>query len=120
MVMNSLILSDTEIKRLKQLISEINLKEIPVTNEYELLRVEDHKINLILYKSRKIVFNQNQETEEILSSILQRETDYDYILDLIQKIQGALQGGTRNNLKTGFMQGRKGQLYFPVFLTGIA
>lgn len=78
--MNSLALSDTEIKRLKQRISEINLNQNPVTSEYELLRIKDHKINLILYKTGKIVFNQNPETEEILSSILQRETDYDYIL----------------------------------------
>lgn len=78
--MNSLILSDTEIKKLKRLISQIKLKEIPVTSEYELLRIKDQKINLILYKTGRMVFSQNKETEEILNSILQMETVYDYIL----------------------------------------
>ncbi len=78
--MNSLILSENEIDGLKKFISHHDLKKIPVTNEYELLRVKDHKVNLILYSSGKLVFNESNETLNILNSILQGEEGYDYFL----------------------------------------
>lgn len=80
MEINSLTLTNHEIKNLKELISLKKYKEIPITNEYELLRIKDGEINLILYKTGKIVFNENPVTIKILNSILLRETGYDYIL----------------------------------------
>ncbi|MCE5213836.1 MAG: ribonuclease HIII [Methanobacterium sp.] len=80
MGINSLTLSDEEIKNLKELISLKKLKKIPITNEYELLRIKDGEINLIIYKTGKIVFNENPDTIEILNFVMLRETDYDYIL----------------------------------------
>ncbi len=78
--MNSLTLSDGEIGRLKECISYKNLKNVPVTNEYEILRVKDQNVNLILYSSGKLVFNESSKTLDILNSILEMEEGYDYFL----------------------------------------
>jgi ribonuclease HIII len=78
--MNSLILSPTEISNLKRLIQQNGLKEAPVTSEHELLRIKHNTINLILYKTGKLVFNENQDAKDFLNSVMQREEGYDYIL----------------------------------------
>ncbi len=78
--MNSLILSDQEIANLKKQIKQLNLKSIPPTNEYELLRIKEDKLHLVLYNTGKLVFNERSETLKILNSILQRATGYDYFL----------------------------------------
>lgn len=78
--MNSLTLSKTEVRRLEEYIESSNLNRTPLTNEYEVLRVKDHKINLILYSSGKLVFNKTRETLEVLKSILTMEMGYDYFL----------------------------------------
>lgn len=80
MGINSLILTPTEIRNLRRLIAENKLNQVPTTNQYQELRIKDNKINFILYKTGKIVFQQNQDTMEILNSTLLRETGYDYIL----------------------------------------
>lgn len=80
MAMNSLILSENEIDRLKEFISRNNIKNVPVTNEYELLRIKDHNVNLILYSTGKLVFNESNETLDILNPILMREEGFDYFL----------------------------------------
>ncbi len=78
--MNSLTLSENEINRLEEFISLKDLKTVPVTNEYELLRVKDGKIHLILYSTGKLVFNQSDETLDVLNSILLQEEGFDYFL----------------------------------------
>ncbi|TMS41741.1 MAG: ribonuclease HIII [Methanobacterium sp.] len=78
--MNSLTLSEIEVQMLKEYIETSNLERSPLTNEYELLRVKDQKVKLILYNSGKLVFNETNETLDILKSILIREYDYDYYL----------------------------------------
>ena len=80
MVTNSLILSGKEMENLKAIINEISLNKYPITNKYELLRVKDQNINLILYNTGKLVFNETPETLDILNSILERQTGYDYFL----------------------------------------
>ena len=80
MATNSLILSGKEMENLKAVINEISLNKYPITNKYELLRVKDQNINLILYNTGKLVFNENPETLDILNSILERQTGYDYFL----------------------------------------
>ena len=76
----SLILNDHEILELKNLINENKIKKIPITNDYESLRVKDDKINLILYKTGKLVYNDNESSRKLLKTILERDEDYDYIL----------------------------------------
>ena len=80
MGINSLTLSETEINRLKELILQKHLKNVPLTNKYELLRVKDQNINLILYSTRKLVFNLSDETTNILNTILKKEEGFDYLL----------------------------------------
>lgn len=77
---NSLILSSKEIDNLEAAIKEKNLNNQPITNQYESLRIKDQNIHLILYSTGKLVFNDSNETMNLLKSILQVETDYDYFL----------------------------------------
>ena len=77
---NSLLLDKEEIERVKCLIEEKNLKKVNITNEYELLRVKDKDLNIILYKSGKLVYNGNDASIEFLDAILRKEKKYDYIL----------------------------------------
>jgi ribonuclease HIII len=76
----SLILTDHEIQSLRRFISENKLNKAPITNEYELLRVKDNKINIILYKSGKLVYNDSDASRTVLNTILEKEDGYDYIL----------------------------------------
>jgi ribonuclease HIII len=78
--MNSLILSKKEIEKLQKFIDKNKLKTLPPTNKYEKIRLKDGRIQLILYNTGKLVFNNSEETSEILNSILIRETDYDLYL----------------------------------------
>ncbi len=77
---NSLLLDKEEIERVKCLIEEKNLKKTNITNEYELLRVNDKDLNIILYKSGKLVYNGSDASIEFLDAILRKEENYDYIL----------------------------------------
>jgi ribonuclease HIII len=80
MAINSLILSNNEIRNLKTIIKQNGLNNQNITSEYELLRVKDKNINLILYKTGKLVFNDTSETLNMLNSSLKLETGYDYFL----------------------------------------
>ena len=73
-------LSINELEKLKGVILTSRLKKIPVTSEYELLRVKDDKISIIVYKSGKIVYENNPETMRIIDQIFVTETTYDYEL----------------------------------------
>jgi ribonuclease HIII len=76
----SLMLNDHEISELENLINYNRLKKIPVTNDYELLRVKDDKFSIVLYNTGKLVYNDNDTSRELLKTILERQADYDYIL----------------------------------------
>ena len=76
----SILLDAQEIKRIECLVEENHLKKINLTNEYELLRVKDRDLNLVLYKSGKLVYNENDASIEFLNAILGKEESYDYIL----------------------------------------
>ena len=76
----SLLLDAEEIKRTEHLVNEKHLKKANLTNEYELLRVKDKNLNIVLYKSGKLVHNGNNASIEFLNAILRKEEKYDYIL----------------------------------------
>ena len=76
----SLMINDHEINELKNLIKMNKLKTVPVTSEYESLRVKDGEISIILYNSGKLVYTDNKSSRKHLKSILEREEGYDYIL----------------------------------------
>ena len=69
-----------KLKEQKYLIEEKHLKKVNITNEYELLRVKDKDLNIVLYKSGKLVHNGNDASIEFLNAILRKEENYDYIL----------------------------------------
>lgn len=76
----SIIIDIHEIQSLKNFILENNLKTTPITNDYELLRVKDGAINIILYKSGKLVYNGSDESKKVLDVILSKKEGYDYYL----------------------------------------
>jgi len=76
----SLTISEKELQKLKGYILKTNLKRVPTTSEYELLRIKDGKIMIVVYKSGKVVHNGNEESEKILHEILKREENYEFIL----------------------------------------
>lgn len=81
----SLIIDHQEIKRLEHLVSENKsrkLGKVSTTNPYELLRIKDAdgEINMVLYKSGKLVYNGSQASRKFLDDVLLREKGYDYIL----------------------------------------
>ncbi len=73
-------INDHEINELMNLIKEYKLKTVPVTNDYESLRVKDNEISIILYNSGKLVYTENKSSRKLLKSILETEEGYDYIL----------------------------------------
>lgn len=77
---SSISISFDELERLKAYILKNGLKREKVKNQYELLRIKDEKISLIVYKSGKLVHNGSEESKIILREILKSETRYDYML----------------------------------------
>ena len=65
----SLTLDRKEIQKMECLIEEKNLKKVNLTNKYELLRIKDKDLNIVLYKSGKLVHNGNDASIEFLDSI---------------------------------------------------
>lgn len=80
MIIGSLSLSDEELEKLKAYILRTNIKRISPTNEYELLRIRDGPVIIVVYKSKKMVYNDSMETQMILQKILTREEQFEYIL----------------------------------------
>jgi ribonuclease HIII len=78
--MGSLAISISEIQRLESIIQKKNLNRKAVKNNYELLRIKDNDITIIVYKSGKVVHNDSELSKQIIESILKKESKYDYIL----------------------------------------
>ena len=78
--MGSLTISISELNKLKGVILKNKLTREAVKSEYELLRIKDDDINIIVYKSGKIVHNDSEASTEVIESILKKDTEYDYIL----------------------------------------
>lgn len=76
----SLKLSSKEIEELKKYIKKGILKEAPPTNEYELFRIKDQDVNIVVYTSFKVVHNGSDASKLIINRILEKEEGYDYIL----------------------------------------
>lgn len=76
----SITLQEGEIQKLRAYMRKHRLTEIPVKSIYETLRVKDGDIGLILYKSGKLVYEDNAETGKIIRDMLEAERGYDFIL----------------------------------------
>jgi ribonuclease HIII len=76
----SLLINTHEIECLKSFILENSLKNIEVTSEYELLRIKDDDIDIVVYKSGKLVHNGSEASKKVIDLILKKEDKYDYIL----------------------------------------
>jgi len=73
-------ISQVELSKLRNLILSKGLKRVKPTSEYELLRIEDGDIRIIIYKSGKLVHNDTEASKQLIDSILERERKYDYLL----------------------------------------
>ncbi len=89
-----------ELEELRNYILKTDLKRVSTKNEYELLRVKDGNVNIVVYKSGKIVHNGTMESQKVIDTILKKELTYDYIL---------------GSDETG-----KGEWYGPLVVEGVA
>lgn len=80
MTTTSIQLNENEIEKLKKLASTRKLKKTKISSEYELLRIRDGDISLILYTSGKVVHNGSENSIQLLNSIFNKEKDFDFIL----------------------------------------
>jgi ribonuclease HIII len=69
-----------ELGRLRNFILAHDLKRVPTTNEYELLRVKDEEVDIIVYKSGKLVHNNSVASRQIIDFILTKERSFDYLI----------------------------------------
>jgi len=69
-----------ELARLRNYILSRRLKRIPTTNKYELLRIKDGDVNIVVYKSSRLVHNDSLASREIIDFILKREREFGYLL----------------------------------------
>lgn len=76
--MRSIILSQEEVSTIIEEVDKSNLKKIPVTNEYELLRVKEKDIFFVLHNTGKMVFQESKGFDEFLNEIFIKE-EYDII-----------------------------------------
>ena len=71
--MRSISLSQKEIGNLIREVARRTLNRIPVTNQYEFIRVKDGDIFFILHNTGKIVFQESKGFDSFLDDILVRE-----------------------------------------------
>jgi ribonuclease HIII len=79
-VPTSLALSKEELDKLKQRILQSNMKRVQPKSTYEALRVSDGAIQLIIYKSGKVVHNDSPDSRKLLDDVLSAEMAYDYLI----------------------------------------
>jgi ribonuclease HIII len=77
---HSITLQEDEIRRLKDYLRRHRLRAVLAEGGYEFFRVDEGEVNMILYKSGKLVYNENPWTREIVDEILEVEEGYDYLL----------------------------------------
>ena len=73
-------LSPDELTKLKGLVISMNLKKQSPTNPYEVLRIKDDDILIVVYSSGKIVYENNPSTMEILDKVMKKTSVFDYEL----------------------------------------
>ncbi|MGB8218893.1 MAG: ribonuclease HIII [Methanoregula sp.] len=76
----SIIISNEELEKLKAYILRTNIKRVKPSNDFELLRIKEGQVSIIVYKSNKIVHNGSEASLKILHEILTRDEQFDYIL----------------------------------------
>jgi ribonuclease HIII len=96
----SLELDKSEIEELKNYIRKIGLKKVRPKSEYELLRIKDGKVSIVVYTSGKVVHNGTKESQQVIDAVLKKEKTFDYIL---------------GSDETG-----KGEWYGPLVVEGVA
>jgi ribonuclease HIII len=70
--MRSISLQQKEVDNVIKKVDQSSLKRVPVTNQYELLRVKDEHIFFVVYTTGKMVFQESEAMDEFLDRILVR------------------------------------------------
>jgi len=73
-------ISPSELLKLRNHILAGNIKTVRPRSEYELLRIEDEDLSVVVYKSGKLVHNDTEASRRLIDRILERERDYDFLL----------------------------------------
>lgn len=80
MAPSSLAISDGELRRLQACLEKAGLRRVAPKNPYELMRIDDGRVSMIVYTSGKVVHNGSRESKELLRASLTREAGYEYFL----------------------------------------
>ena len=70
--MRSISLQQKEVDNVIKKVDQSSLKRVPVTNQYELLRVKDEHIFFVVYTTGKMVFQESEAMDEFLDRVLVR------------------------------------------------
>jgi len=76
----SLAIDVNELLKLKNYLLANSLNKLPASSNYELLHVKDGDIDIIVYKSGKLVHNNSTASQEIINLILKKERAYDFLI----------------------------------------
>lgn len=81
-MLKTITISFRELGKLKSHILASGIKRTPTKSEYELLRIDDGEAKLIVYKSGKVVYEDNEATREVIDKIIviEESEKYTYIL----------------------------------------
>ncbi len=78
--MHSITLSEKESQALINEVTKRGLRREQPKSDYELLRVKDGIVFLVLYKSGKLVQNGTDATMHLLESVIERKSEFDYMI----------------------------------------
>jgi len=76
----SMSISLPELEKLRNRILSTSLKRAEPRSEYELLRIENGEVFIVVYKSGKLVHNDSEASRRVIDSILEQEREYDFLL----------------------------------------
>lgn len=75
-------LTNDEIEKVRTAVNSSGIRPSSPANEFEILRGMDRGISIIVYKSGKMVYEDNPETMEIVDQVLSLVHEADYAYDL--------------------------------------
>ena len=80
--MKSISLSPEELKELRRILTEKNVKETGTKSQHELCRFDDRRTGVFLvgYKSGNVAYREGDAIKEVLKDFLKEDNEYDYII----------------------------------------
>ncbi len=80
--MKSIFLSPEELKELRRILTENNVKETGIKSQYELYRFDDRRTGIFIvgYKGGNVAYREGDAVKEVLRTFLTEDDKYDYVI----------------------------------------